>query len=105
MLAMDIETIDGVPHVHPAGEVGLLEIDDFKSALRKLAKEGHQHIIIDGSQLNYIFSEGLGVLVELALTLQERGGKLVLQNPSRRIAGLINATTLDRLLIIESTEE
>ena len=105
MLDLSVEVIDGVPTVVARGEVGLLEVDAFRKCLRELAAEHHDTIVIDGSGLEHLFSEGLGVMVELALTLKERGGRLILRNPSRRIAGLINATTLDQLLAIESDED
>lgn len=105
MLDLSVELTDGVPTVFARGEVGLLEVDAFRDRLRKLAADQYDTVVIDASRLDYIFSEGLGVLVELALTLRERGGQLILRNPSRRIAGLINATTLDQLLAIESDED
>lgn len=104
MLDLSVNLSDGVPTVHARGEIGLLEVDAFRKCLEKLATEKHEIVVIDASELEYLFSEGLGVMVELALTLKERGGRLILRNPSRRIAGLINATTLDQLLAIESDE-
>jgi anti-anti-sigma factor len=104
MLELSVKSIDGVPSVFVRGEIGLLEVDAFRDCLRKVAAERHDTVVIDASGLEYMFSEGLGVMVELALTLRDRGGRLILRNPSPRIAGLINATTLDQILAVESDE-
>lgn len=104
MLDLSVKTVDGVPTVFVRGEIGLLEVDAFRDCLRKLATERHDTMVIDAGELEYMFSEGLGVMVELALTLRDRGGRLILRNPSRRIAGLINATTLDQILAVESDD-
>jgi anti-anti-sigma factor len=104
MLKLSVKVVDGTPIVFAGGEIGLLEVEQFRDCLRKLAAERHDTVVIDASELEYMFSEGLGVMVELALTLRERSGRLILRNPSRRIAGLINATTLDQILTIESDE-
>jgi len=104
MLELAVEVIEDVPTIRVNGEVGLLEVADFRDRLREVARGGHQTVVIDGSRVRHMYSEGLGAMVELALILKERGGKLILRDPSRLLTGLINAATLGQLLTVERTE-
>lgn len=101
MFQLGVETVAGVPTVRVKGEIGILEVPQFRACLRKLAEESHETVVIDGSDVTHIYSEGLGAMVELAVTVKQRGGQVILRNPSARLARLLNATSLDRLLTIE----
>jgi anti-anti-sigma factor len=105
-MELAVETIQGLPTIRVRGDIGLLEIQDFKRCLRQLAEAEHETVVIDGSEVSHIYSEGLGAMAELAAVLHQRGGRLIVRDPSSRLARLLNTTSLNQLLTVEtSTEE
>ncbi len=74
-----------------AGEVDLSNADDVPAAIQSLApQEGD--LVIDVSELRFIDSTGVRVLLSLASERGQRGGNLVLERPEgvvRRVLGLM----------------
>jgi anti-sigma B factor antagonist len=66
----------------------------LRNAIRALAREGHQKILLNFSDVNYIDSSGLGVLVSAFATLTNQGGQLKLLNVMARVKDLLLITKL-----------
>jgi anti-anti-sigma factor len=78
----------------------------FSRELRNLIKTGHTQVGIDISQLEYIDSHGLGLIVYHSNTLQKEQRQLIVYNtnpdPESYINRLINSTNLHIALNIVS---
>jgi anti-sigma B factor antagonist len=62
--------------------------------------------IIDISELRYINSSGIGVLITILTKLRNKGGEVYLQNPSESVKKLLVITKLNAIFqIIKSEDE
>ncbi len=69
---------------------------------------GHQVMIciIDISQLRYINSSGIGVLITILTKFRNKGGEVYLMNPSDSVKKLLAITKLNAIFqVIRSEEE
>jgi len=62
--------------------------------------------VIDISQLRYINSSGIGVLITLLTKFRNKGGEVYLMNPSESVKKLLAITKLNAIFqVIRSEEE
>ncbi len=86
--------------VSPAGELDTVTAPGLRAELITQI-ECRSHVILDLSQLTYLGSAGLKVIVEAHHAAQERGGVLRITGTGRRIvARSLSVTGLDALLVI-----
>ncbi len=85
MLDIKTEEREGVVLVLPRGKIDPLTVEDFERELEKNIKEGKVKIVLDCSELEYISSAGLGVLIGHIEEIREKGGDLVICCASPRV--------------------
>lgn len=61
--------------------------------------------IIDLSELQYMNSSGLGILIRLLTKARQAGGEAAVINVNERLKKLFYITKLDTLFVIEANEE
>lgn len=76
------------------GDIDLGTIDRFRRQLASVVEAGHTHVALDASRVQYIYSEGLEVILSLSQQLEARGGGLRLLHPSERLQRLMQITRL-----------
>ncbi len=82
------------------GEVDLYTSPQFKDALLQAIGEGTARVVVDLSQVRFIDSTGLGVVVGGIKAVTARGGTLDLVCPEGRIRRTFEITGLDRIVHI-----
>lgn len=85
--------LTGKIYAHDAGVI--------RDELIDLIDRGTTDINIDLSELDYIDSSGLGVLVTVHKRTKEKNGGLVLTNVRGMVGEILKRTRLDRVLTIE----
>ncbi len=85
---------DGVCVVIPAGEIDLATAPRLKSSLVGLLDEGHTRFVLDLSEVRYLDSTGLGVLIAFSRRLTD-DGQIVLAAAPDPVIGLLELTGLD----------
>jgi anti-sigma B factor antagonist len=85
---------DAVCIVTPAGEIDLATAPAFKSRLVGLLSEGFSRFVVDLSQVGYLDSTGLGVLIAFSRRLTE-DGVIALAQPPASVSALLEITGLD----------
>jgi anti-sigma B factor antagonist len=85
---------EGVCVVAPAGEIDLASAPRLKSSLVKLLEEGYTRFVADLSEVSYLDSTGLGVLIAFARRLGDPAD-LVLAGAPAQVVGLLELTGLD----------
>ncbi len=75
--------------------------DEFVTDLEKLVDAGLRKIIVDCSELNYISSYGLGVLVRLHSRLARHGGNVKIASVKGVIVDLLRLTKLNTIFDID----
>ena len=61
--------------------------------------------VIDISQLRYINSSGIGVLITLLTKFRNKGGEVYLMNPSESVKKLLAITKLNAIFQVVQNEE
>ena len=85
------------------GEVDLYTAPQLREPVRELAAKGAVHLIADLSQVSFLDSTGLGVLVGALKRLREAGGSLTLVISAPRILRLFQITGLTKVFAIQPT--
>lgn len=91
-MSLDITTAatDGGFLVSVVGEVDVSCADELRAAIDAQLSQGLDgELVVDLSQVPYIDSTGIGVLVGAAHRAQEAGGTLVVARPQRNVARVL----------------
>jgi len=101
------EAVDDRTHVvAPHGEVDALTAPRLGRRLLGLADEGKTRLVVDLSNVTFMDSTGIGVLLNALRQLRSRKGGLVLVCPTERIMRPFQITGLmDQLRIFGSREQ
>ena len=70
---------------------------DFEAALTELTDAGQNNIILDMSDVDFVSSAGLRVLVNTRKAVNAAGGKIVLAEPSQQVIETLDIAGLDVL--------
>ncbi len=87
------------------GEVDVYTSPQLKQDIVALAEGGVKRLIVNLSQVEYLDSTGLGVLIGGLKRLREHEGSLVLVGPGMRILRIFEITGLDKIFDIYPTEQ
>jgi anti-sigma B factor antagonist len=101
------ETVDGSTHVVALrGEIDALTAPKLGSRLFGLAEDGAKGVIVDLSEVTFMDSTGIGVLMNALRHLTLRRCKMVLVCPTERILRPFQITGLvGHLTIFDSREK
>jgi anti-sigma B factor antagonist len=92
--------------VEPHGDVRVGTTDvAFRDAIRGLMAEGHKHLVVDFSRVEFIDSTGLGDLAGLRAAAVKVGGNLKLSGLSKRLHDLLILTRMDQVFEIFPTAD
>ena len=94
----DNNTENGVWEFKLAGEMDISNAHLFKNRLETALAEKKQDINIDLSELDYIDSTGLGVIISIYITIKKEGHSVKLQKPKDNVKKLLSITDLDKIL-------
>ncbi|WP_378954714.1 STAS domain-containing protein [Pelosinus sp. sgz500959] len=83
------------------GKVYSQDASIFRDELLEHIEQGVTEISIDLSELTYIDSTGLGVLITIHKRTKEKNGKIVITGAQGMVEQLFKRTRLDRVLIME----
>ena len=89
---------EGVWEFTLVGEIDISNAHYFKKQLEVALAEARQSIQIDLSELNYIDSTGLGVIIGVYGTIKKDGIGIKVQNPKDNIKKLLSISGLDKIL-------
>ncbi len=99
----EVEQVGGGTIIHVRGEIDIASCERLRDAI-----EPHlgprQAIVLDLSQVAFMDSSSLGVLLQARGTLTADGGSLVLRNPSEAARRLLTAAQAQDLLEAEAEE-
>lgn len=96
---------DGLGLLELTGEVDLYTAPRFKQDLVALVDEGVTALVVDLSEVTFIDSTALGVLISGVKRLHETEGRLLIVAASRPVVRILSITGLDRVLAVYDTRE
>lgn len=94
VFAIDDRVIDGVPTLAVSGEIDVSTAPALRDRLVALALEGPVTVVVDLSEVTFLDSTALGVLVSALKRLREDGGGLRLVVASGSVARVLEITGL-----------
>jgi anti-sigma B factor antagonist len=80
------------------GELELATAPRLRQAVVSLVGEGHAHIVLDLSGVDFVDSLGLGVIVSALKRARSHGGELVVAGTVPRVRELFELTRLDEII-------
>jgi anti-anti-sigma factor len=92
---IDLITGDGYVVVALTGEVDLVEAPTLRKTLDELVRAGTPLILIDATELSFIDSTGIGVLVAAHNQLHANGGVLAVANLGEKPGRPVRLTEVD----------
>lgn len=90
--------------IKPIGEVDIYTSPEFKNKIIELIEKKSLNIIINGEELEYIDSTGLGVLMNLYKKSQENNLFIKIINLKPNIYKLFDITGLNKVFDIKNGE-
>ncbi len=87
--------------VKPVGEVDIYTSPELKNKVYELIEEKNINILINGEELDYIDSTGLGVLMGIYKKLQEKSLNIKIINLKPNIYKLFDITGLNKIFSIQ----
>lgn len=100
---MNVQYEDNVTFVTPTDDLQGEAVPALDTALEKLEAEGKWKVAVDLSNVGYIYSRGVGVLVKHQKLLKKGEGALYLICPSEKLLDLLKGTGLDKVMDIFTT--
>lgn len=88
----------------PSGDIDIHTSNTFKDEVIQAFKENKNDILIDGKNLDYIDSMGLGALIYILKELKDTEYKIYLENIKPNIKKLLDITELDKLFVIRGED-
>lgn len=87
--------------IKPIGEVDAYSSIDLDNAVSDVVKNYERpYIILDGSELTYISSAGIGVFITYLEPIRKKKGDLVFANLRKEVQYVFSVLGLDKLVII-----
>jgi anti-sigma B factor antagonist len=103
---LSVRKTDSVAILDVSGKLmGGPDADVFKETIRNLLDEGYKSVVVNMSQVPFINSTGLGILISAYTTLRKEDGVLKLANVTERIDSLLMITKLGTIFETYSSEE
>lgn len=86
--------------VHVAGEIDVTSAAVLRDALEALIADGHRQLTLDLTDVTFLDSTGLGIVVGRLKRLTRHGGTMTVAVSHERVLRVFTITGLDRLLEI-----
>lgn len=101
-LHVDPQSTDGTVLVRIEGELDMCRAPRLDKVLNTALKDPAPAVVVlDLSELTFIDSTGVRVLISAHRQGRDRGCSLLLRAPNRSVMKVLRLTGLDRLLVIE----
>ncbi|UII21069.1 STAS domain-containing protein [Fulvivirga ligni] len=78
---------------------------DLMDKISGYVQEGVRLCVVDISELRYINSSGIGVLITILTKFRNKGGEVCLLKPSESVQKLLIITKLNAIFSVVDTEE
>lgn len=103
-LSIDIRCEQDVCRIEVAGEVDVSCADELRAAVDEAFAGSASTIEVDLAEVPYIDSTGIGVLVGAANRAAEAGRTLVVANPQRNVARVLDLLGVGEALRVRTDE-
>ncbi len=102
-LVLESRTESGWGVLDVKGEVDLYTSPQLKDKVTEMIEQGQSKLVIDLTDVGFMDSSGLGVLVTALKRARERDGQLALVAPEGSVHKVLTITGLDRVFPIHQS--
>lgn len=96
------EIIDQNMVIHFIGKMSQEEVDKIYGRLiYDIGQDNSKNIIMDFSNLEYISSIGIAMLIKLYKYTKDEGKRILIYNPSKEVLKILNLTRIEKIIKIE----
>ncbi len=97
---MDIQTTEtgDVITIAINGDIEMITMKGLKERLLDIVNKNDKNIVVDFTNVGYLDSSGIGVLLSLSKTLKEKEKQLKLINLSERIERVLELSSLSDII-------
>jgi anti-sigma B factor antagonist len=99
-LELTVSERDGEAVVRAAGELDVNTAPELREQLARLVSEGTRQIVVDLTDVSFVDSTALSVLVSALKRLRQADGDLQLASPNASVRRVFEITGLTRLFTI-----
>lgn len=100
-----VEQLHAVAVVACQGSLDASTIAGFKERTQALLDQDVRYIVLDASQLTFIDSMGLGVIISLLRKVKAHGGDVKVAAPTPDVRSIFEITRLNRLFDVCTTRD
>ena len=84
------------------GELDVFTAPKLEALLQELVASGHVHLVVDLTEVSFLDSTGLGVMVKALKWVREKDGSLQVVAADERIVKVFKITGLDSVMSLRS---
>ncbi|MDR3566037.1 MAG: STAS domain-containing protein [Negativicutes bacterium] len=99
-MSLKVVEIEGVVTVIPSCEIRDDEAIRLEEAAMEFIEKGRYRFLVDLSNVKYLDSAGLGVLIKIRKKVQSQGGDIAIRGLNGIVKELFEMTSLDQLFTI-----
>ncbi|MCL2208711.1 MAG: STAS domain-containing protein [Treponema sp.] len=92
---------EGKYRLHAKGRVDSNSADLLLYKLENVIKENHNNIILDMSQIEYLSSIGIRVILKIFKQVTQEGGSFNIEHPSNIVRNVLGMVALKEMLVPE----
>jgi anti-sigma B factor antagonist len=104
-MGFTVEQFAEVDVIRLPRRVMMADAPSIRTDIRKMVERGRKNIVLDLSDVAFIDSSGLSVLISARDATQAAGGDVLLLNPTSIVRSLIELTRLQEVFEIFGSEE
>jgi len=91
--------------VEVSGQIHLLEARELEQRLEEVLNDERPNIVLDITDVSFIASDGLGVLIKVRGDARRSGGSLRIVEPPEPVLGVFRTTRLTKLFDIYPSQD
>ena len=105
-LSILTEVQDKIAIIRLNGDLVVSEVEKLRSEIKELTEKSITKIVLDFTDIDFIDSSGIGLLVEILKSVSKfDGGKLKLVNINRQVKDILKQIQLYSIFEIHDSEE
>ena len=104
-LTITVESVNDVPVIRAAGELEIATVPEMRAVVAQLAELQPRALIFDFSDVSYLDSSGLGILVSAKKRLGNYRGEIVVVTRQQSVLKALSLSGLDQILRVVPTVE
>ncbi|HOK01119.1 MAG TPA: STAS domain-containing protein [Spirochaetota bacterium] len=93
-MEIDIKESEQLVVIKVIGDIEMMSIKNFKEKLFEVGQNSDKNIEIDLSEVDYIDSSGVGVLISMLKLQKKKGKELIIQKVSSKVLNVLKLSSL-----------